>query len=369
MRNKESVITRDKTLDRLRGFAMLWVIVVHVLYWSQYFSSEFFNLFKSFCLFEMPLFFFITGASNSFSSSSGYFRFVYKRFCRVLIPYWVFAAICAVLSIIKYHAVDMDIIKILASWALPVEQQISSIPRIKWALWFIPVYLCIIMLIPSLKRMKQSRWRFVFGLILLAVFAGTCLLHIGWVQNVAFYSLWTYIGLFYPEIKAGLEQKYAQKYLWSMLLLGGISICTLHFFAKQSLDMQRNKFPPNMMFLAFSSLAMPLILLCMPRLDKILARIQSCKFIGKIFNLFSTRSMTIFLYQPFAFNLTIPIANALIPGSSTIATVGKALLCLATTILTCAGFAVIFGRAEKIGTNPHKNGNRKRSSEHRKSKI
>ena len=59
------IMSRDKTIDRLRGFAMLWVIVVHVLYWGNFFSNGYVNFLKSFCLFEMPLFFFITGASNS----------------------------------------------------------------------------------------------------------------------------------------------------------------------------------------------------------------------------------------------------------------------------------------------------------------
>ena len=49
---------RDETIDLLRGTAMLWVILVHVLYWGDFFSSPFINLLKSFCLFEMPLFFF-----------------------------------------------------------------------------------------------------------------------------------------------------------------------------------------------------------------------------------------------------------------------------------------------------------------------
>lgn len=362
MENRESITAqaRDKTLDRLRGFAMLWVIVVHVLYWGNYFACESFNLFKSFCLFEMPLFFFITGASNSFGKPSGYFRFVYKRFCRILIPYWVFAVICAVFSIAKYHIAGMDTLKILTSWVLPVDRQISSIPRIKWALWFIPVYLCVVMLIPALKRMKQSRWRFVFVLILIAVFAVICLLHMGWVQNVAFYSFWTYAGLFYPEIKTALKRKHARKYFWLILLLGIFSVCALHIFAKQPLDMQHNKFPPNMMFLTFSFMVMPPILLGMPFLDKIFVHIQNWKFFGKIFDLFSTRSMTIYLYQPFAFDLAIPIVDALIPGNSAIASAGKALLCLMATLVICAGFAVIFGGVEKIGTSPRKNIDRKR---------
>ena len=46
---------RDETIDRLRGFAMFWVIVVHVLYWGNFFDNERINLLKSFCLFESEL--------------------------------------------------------------------------------------------------------------------------------------------------------------------------------------------------------------------------------------------------------------------------------------------------------------------------
>ncbi|MDO5138386.1 MAG: acyltransferase family protein, partial [Oscillospiraceae bacterium] len=74
---------------------MIWVIVVHTLYWGNFSSDSSFNLIKSFFLFEMPLFFFVTGASNSFSRSTGYYRFVFRRYKRILIPYWVFALICA----------------------------------------------------------------------------------------------------------------------------------------------------------------------------------------------------------------------------------------------------------------------------------
>lgn len=37
---------RDETIDRLRGFAMFWVIVVHVLYWGNFFDNERINLLK-----------------------------------------------------------------------------------------------------------------------------------------------------------------------------------------------------------------------------------------------------------------------------------------------------------------------------------
>ena len=67
------MVKRDETIDQLRGLAIFWVIVVHVLYWGNFFDNNYINTIKSFCLFEMPLFFFLTGASNSFSKIDGYF--------------------------------------------------------------------------------------------------------------------------------------------------------------------------------------------------------------------------------------------------------------------------------------------------------
>lgn len=45
-------MNRDKTIDRLRGFAMIWVIVVHVLYWGNFFTNGYVNLLKSGAIFS-----------------------------------------------------------------------------------------------------------------------------------------------------------------------------------------------------------------------------------------------------------------------------------------------------------------------------
>lgn len=164
-------MSRDKTIDRFRGFAMFWVIVVHVLYWGNFFTNGYVNLLKSFCLFEMPLFFFITGASNNLSKTNNYFNFVSKRFQRILIPYWVFAIICATLSMVKYSVEgNLDFItgiKVLLSWMVPINRQMTSVSYLTWALWFVPVYLCIVLIIPALKIMKRSVRKIEFAFALM----------------------------------------------------------------------------------------------------------------------------------------------------------------------------------------------------------
>ena len=344
-------MSRDKTIDRLRGFAMFWVIVVHVLYWGNFFTNGYVNLLKSFCLFEMPLFFFITGASNSFSKTKNYFDFVIKRFQRILIPYWVFAFICAVLSIVKY-AIDgnMDFItsiKVLLSWMIPINRQMTSVPYLTWALWFITVYLCIVLIIPVLKTMKQSTHKYGFSFLLLGLFVLTCLFNMGWVQNISFYAMWTYIGLFYNEITSAINQKHIRKNMAFLFAAGAAAICML-YFAGQPLDMQVNKFPPNIIFFVFSVMMMAAIILAIPCLNRIFDCLEKSNAVNKIFALFSTRSMTIFLYQVFAFNLTIRLANKIIPGSGIIVEIIKSAICLAATVPVCAGMAIIFGKIENV---------------------
>ena len=331
---------------------MIWVIFVHVLYWGEFFQNSTVNLVKSFFLFEMPLFFFVTGASNSLGKNDGYFPIVFRRYKRFLIPYWFFAVICAILTIARTGVCDgiepASALKILFSWLLPLNRQITTIPYLTFALWFVPVYLCVIVTVPILRRIKESKIGTLFLFLFVLVYILTCFSALGKLQKVVFYALWTYIGLFYRDITAGLHRPHFKKYA-GLISAAGVVIMVTLYFAGYSLDMQYNKFPPNAMFAAFSMAIMPLIIMSIPHINKICDRIKVCKFTKAIFDLYAYRSMTIFLYQVFAFNITIELAYILIPGTGILISLVKSLLCLITTVPLCAGLAMIFGKIEEIG--------------------
>ncbi len=344
-------MSRDKTIDRLRALAMFQVIVVHVLYWGIFFTNGYINLLKSFLLFEMPLFFFVTGASNSFSKVQSYFGFVVKRFWRVLIPYWVFAVICAILSIAKFtFEGNMNLlrgIKVILSWLIPINRQMTSISYLTWALWFIPVFLCVVLIIPILKKLYASKYKVWYAFLLLTIFLITCGLKLGWVQNVAFYALWTYIGLFYSDIKAAVTLK--QFRTGAVCVIGGIAVLILCCLTGSTLDMQSNKFPPNLMFLAFSVVVMGMIVASLPIVDRAMVYMEKNKLFGKIIALYSQKSMTIFLYQVFVFNITIRVTNLISYGGGIVQEMLKAIFCLLISIPSCAMAAVLLGKIENIG--------------------
>lgn len=354
---------RDQTIDRLRGLAMFWVILIHVFYWGYFFKNDLIILLQSFFLFEMPLFFFVTGAGNSFSKVDGYFKFVYKRYKQLLIPYWVFAFICAALTIGKFLLTEppeaLTIIKVILSWLLPVNRQISAFSYLTSALWFIPVYLCIVLALPLFIKIKQTRGRFVFFFLLVSLFIGTCVLNLGWVQNVAFYSLWTYIGLFYSDIILAIKQKIFRLYLLIIAFAGAAYLVVLYFM-EQPIDMQYNKFPPNITFGVFSFVMMTLIVLMIPYINKLFDLMEKHTITKKIVDLYSTRSMTIFLYQVFAFAVSVRICNMFISGNGMLSSSIKFLLCLILTVPACALLALIFGGVESIGNKTVKNKGKKR---------
>lgn len=340
---------RNKTLDNLRCFAMMWVIFVHSLYWGEFFTSKKFIFLMSFCLIEMPLFFFVTGAGNSFSKVESYVGFVKKRFARILLPYWVFAFISAVLSILEAAVFDSatvsDCIRIFISWLNPFNDQITDLPYLTWGLWFIPVYLCVVLLIPLLKYMYVHKLKNVFAFVLLAVFAAACLLHWEWLQTIMFYSIWVYIGLFYSEILAMNKSREGRGKLWLAAAVFFLVLCEMSAFGC-NLDMQTNKFPPNMIFLAYSCLMIALLTLLIPYMDRLFSYCGEKKFVGRILNLYATRSLTVYLYQGFAFWIVIRVLKRMLPNTTLLMSMINAMICTLAVIPISALAAIIMGPVE-----------------------
>lgn len=334
--------TRDLTIDRLRGFAIIWVLFVHLLYWTPYFNNSSIQIAKSFCLFEMPLFFLITGLSNGYSNCNNYLQFVFRRYQRILIPYWIYALICIVICSTKYITLGIFslslFLKLMISWLIPINSQMCPYSYLTWALWYIPVYLITVLFIPLLKHLSQSRQSLLYsGVILLLLFVSEMMkFRIG--QYISFYSFWIYIGLL-------IHQKHrlisSNNFLKAIILLSLISLFLLNITG-YSLDMQVNKFPPNTVFLLYSVFILSVLYLYFHSLT------QSKTIKISVLFIFGNGSMTVFLYQGFAFLLCTTITEKLLPSSNTFTPFLKPVICFSLVILFCMCFLKIFGRFESI---------------------
>ena len=227
-------MVRDKDIDRIRGFATLQVIFVHVLYWTGLFSVGYLRVIKSFFLFEMPLFFFVTGAVNRNQTVSDPIKFVLHRITRIIVPYWIFALlnICVIVGkgILNDTLTFSYAAKAIITWIIPYDRQCYSFPYSTWALWFVPVYILCIVLLPcaiTLKNGKHSKLLIPIFIVMTGLFA---YLGLDIPQKVCFYMIWVCIGFNYDTIKRIFTSKpdiyiYIYIYIGNLLRFALYSVC------------------------------------------------------------------------------------------------------------------------------------------------
>ena len=157
------MIERIKWLDDLKGFAIFLIVLGHVAVTVENISTGSVQsisnaLFKGIYSFHVPLFFMIAGLT--FSARSSFLEFFVKKFKRLMIPYYVWGGISAILVIVLSHFV-LPLINSAATtthfaeksdvgaWWIPL---VSILHAGAWpngkgfffngVLWFLPVLFC-----------------------------------------------------------------------------------------------------------------------------------------------------------------------------------------------------------------------------------
>ncbi len=313
---------REKTLDYLRGLAIIQVVFVHVLYWLKPFDVGVFAVLKSLLLFEMPVFFFVTGATNSFGKKQPYISFVLKRIKGLLIPYYVYSALFILVPLVYYSVCDgfsvKTVLSIIFSWGLPLDHQIMPLPYVTWALWFVPVYIFSIAVFPAVKKaVLRLKGVMVVLLILLFLVVESVCFYInnntafeGYgayvytaldiVQKTFFYLIFMGLGVLYPRIKERNTKKAVFAFLVFAVSISGLLVSKFLFGVV--VDMQYNKFPPNFVFLFYSFAVMTGIYLAVPFVKKLYLKLaKAFPFADDFILLFSQNSIYVFLYQTIPF--------------------------------------------------------------------
>ncbi len=308
---------RDERLDTFRGLAMIWVVFNHCLYWIGFFPGE---LFKSYLLIGTQLFFVIAGASNGMSRPKPLWLFYYIRFKRILFPYWLYAAICLVItSFVELQ--PFDISNAIADWFLYFKQLPCNPNILMWALWFVPVYLLVMAIFPFLRFYYERNSKILLQILPLLIFAGlVLLLQFKWfplsgnllyfTKMTAFYGFFTYLGLFFSTFiqRTCLQMRNAI----IMVVCCAIIIIVAIMFYDVSPNMQDNKFPPNFTFLLFSFSILGVLYMF---LDYIVRGINFCKrntVFTWIYRQYTKHGLTIFLFHPFVFLLLREVQKILL---------------------------------------------------------
>lgn len=304
---------RDNNLDYFRSTALIWVLFIHSLFWLGIVSHE--NVYKSFLLFEMPLFFLITGASNSFSKNNNLINFYQKRLFRILIPYWVYSLFC--IFIIELTVVFLNQPSQLSyfEWVFPRMQQWSNLYFLNSHLWFITIYLLMILIFPFYQKYYSFFSKkddsintfvkylpLILSMILLYYLdhnyiseAWNQLSLSNYLKYFLFYSFWIYLGIFYHEYKN--KKSSDIKILLLMITFGLLTYFLIHTDNNYHMNMQTNKFPPNFAFLTMNITAVCILFL----LRRFILKIVTLNIFTFLYKTFANYGYTIYLYQPFCF--------------------------------------------------------------------
>ena len=273
---------RDVQLDMYRGLVMIYIVCfIHVVNWLNFDKEPFTSL----MLFEMPVIFFISGASLKISRRKSMLDNLKNRFLRLLLPYYIYSIISlgllGVLSWIK--PADFDISKYtlgnIARVLLTID--IPQMPYIHH-LWFIMPYMIIMGVYPWQRRLVDKLGGVKILVVNIALFILVIMIAPNQkiLREIFCYNVFVIIGYCYYK-------KISRRVLSiSLVVLGALLGCLLCYMP--FCPMNGHKFPPDLLFLLYGLMMLSVLAL-------IFGKISIPR--NKLIDLWNKRGYTIYLYQ------------------------------------------------------------------------
>ena len=286
---------RDMQLDMYRGLVMIYIVCfIHVVNWLDYSREPFASL----MLFEMPVIFFISGASLSVSRRKCLLENFKNRIHRVLLPYYIYSAISLVLLglLSCVRPTDFDISRYTLGNIGRILLSID-IPQMPYMhhLWFIMPYMTIMCLFPLQSRLVDkiggARYLLVNILLFLLVWAVGCRLNI--VRESLCYNVFVIVGYCYYK-------KITRRVLLFVTVIAALLVACLLLYVPFC-PMNGHKFPPDLLFLLYG-------LMMLGVLSLILGNVTMRS--NKLVELWNKRGYNIYLYQNLIYYCFVVFCNS-----------------------------------------------------------
>lgn len=277
-------MNRDTNIDMLRGAVMLYIVfAIHSLCWTHLIDVN--SVAFSLMLMEMPVIFYISGASLTLSTPKSTLGFIKSRFTRVVLPYLVWSVITLAIAVFAFGGDCLEQAKLIL-----LCQEGIIVPLASCHIWFVYPYLIISLLGYYLyKAYKKHSFKFVLtytAVIALALIVLDKCLHLEYqlLRDVMVYSIFYVYGFTY-------KKSVPVRYEISALILLAIIYLTLIVLNIYPFSTQLNKFPPNFEYLCFGGIVVLALSLIVNRIQ-----IPECKVLY-----FSNKyGYEMYLYQSYA---------------------------------------------------------------------
>ena len=256
--NKE----RNHYVDLLKGIAIISVILIHTVFHSG--NSYVPRWFSNFTvLFEVPMFFFLAGWSFSYIKNN---KSYIKSLILTQLRYMLFMIIIFIaINITNYLNFSNNQVGLgtLSKWFFHEYSSTAPFTSVSWSLWFFKVYF-IVSIIGAmlLKLLNRKASKILTVLCYIGVFVVTFIypslgkLNMGVELSYIFFYLFFYmLGNLTKDRKFNLPEM-----IITFTSLVAILILINKLSSINILEIEDNKFPPNFVFLIWSSFGVVIVL-------------------------------------------------------------------------------------------------------------
>jgi hypothetical protein len=286
--------------------------------------------------------------------------FYLSRFQRILIPYWIYALFCILITLAAKRIIHFEQEKIVSAGLPLLFSPVSNLPYITWSLWFVPVYLYVVLAFPLLKWYHARHENDAKKYIPLIIFA-VLICNNGWevlyeAKMTLFYCFWAYLGLFFKRLDWHESAKTKAKIAPIVVFC---ALAVLWFIQNDAgrANMQSNKFPPNIVFLVYTFGALSALYIFSKYIFAAINRLRKNRLFGWIYKQYIQNCYTVFLYHPLSFLILYVVLRY--TGLKEYLFRNELICFFVYMILTipmCAVAGKLFSWAEKIKINDRKGG-------------
>ncbi len=248
---------RNTTIDFLRGFSVIIIILIHV---NAYFSSvplavtlaNYSQFAVQFFVFCSAFVFFDRKKDESLS-----LNYFVKRIKRLLIPYYIF--LLFYFPFILFIKQEPVAIESLFKWIfLQGDRDLN---------WLVVLFLYFLLLMPFMKLLKNTMLFWLFFIIstlssIILLFT-TVPIHFRWIMWLP-WSLILFFTYFYTQTKNKKLFLIISTFITGIIFI--LSRSTL-LVQKHTLTFTENKYPPNMFYLAYGLLCISIFILIYEKLN------------------------------------------------------------------------------------------------------
>lgn len=304
---------RDALLDIIKGFSILWIIVIHTVWYS---GSGYVPLMvrQLSLLIDVPLLFFLSGWGAAYQQRG--VRFFGRRLFHLYLPYCVM--ILFLFLVCRYYSSISVAPKQLVEWFY---LDFSHTPAqwecvLRGSMWYLQVFIIVYLTTPLLQKIHMNKSA---GIVLISILF-VCALYVGTSENrllntvVAFRFVTIKYIVFYLFFYAlGLQLSRSGLHLKGFLICFFVLAASIGyiFYAKgYSIDIQASKFPPSYPYLLLSLFSVSAVMLIKTYADGI-TTVWAAHFPGRFLRRCGEGILHIYLYQGFGAMLIYPLAGRL----------------------------------------------------------